>query len=396
MGKDLKGKELGKGINQLKDGRYRGRYLDEFGKRCPIYDTNLRLLKDKLEDTKIEVLDRKKRDLATYTIDEWYNTWIAVFKRNKINDMTRKSYMEVYENRIQNELGAKILQSVTLLQMQKYFNKLSDDGFARNYIKNIKMILVDMFNYAVKSELIEKNIVEEVSLPEKGNEKPRVLTVKEQIAFFSCVKGYLHENLFLLAVSSGLRVAELVALTEDDIDFEKGVIHVTRTLQKTRLKRGEDRIFRWWQTKTKSSVRDVPLNETSREALQNQIRLKRKMNLLYPQFNLPNGMDKVLFVTRKNLPIDTAIINTYIITSLKKVNNDASQPVTIEHFSMHSFRHTFATRCLEAGISIKIIQSYLGHSSIETTMNLYAHVLEEHSQSEMQKLDILNEKISTA
>ena len=105
MGKDLKGKELGKGISQRKDGNYVGRFTNRFGKRNVLYDRNLRQLKVKLKQAIYE--DENNLTLADSTIklDDWYIKWMEIHKHNVLRENSKRHYHSIYYKHISPVLG---------------------------------------------------------------------------------------------------------------------------------------------------------------------------------------------------------------------------------------------------------------------------------------------------
>ena len=99
------------------------------------------------------------------------------------------------------------------------------------------------------------------------------------------------------------------------------------------------------------------------------------------------GFEELLFTTKFGTPINTQTYSDAIKAVLENVNLCRDELEKIEYFSPHCFRHTFATRCFEAGVKPKTVQQYLGHATLQMTMDLYTHVLKEHSQEEMTKLE---------
>lgn len=101
----------------------------------------------------------------------------------------------------------------------------------------------------------------------------------------------------------------------------------------------------------------------------------------------------MLFTTKFNTPLNSQIILDAIEKIVNEVNMTRDYTEELEMFSCHCFRHTFATRCFEAGIKPKTVQKYLGHATLQMTMDLYTSVLQEHMSSEKDKLDDIFEKI---
>lgn len=104
------------------------------------------------------------------------------------------------------------------------------------------------------------------------------------------------------------------------------------------------------------------------------------------------GFDNLLFTTKYGTPICNQILFDAIKRIIEEINLCRDELEQFEPFSPHCFRHTFATRCFEAGIQPKTVQTYLGHATLQMTMDLYTSVLEDHKQEEMQKLEnVLND-----
>ena len=94
-----------------------------------------------------------------------------------------------------------------------------------------------------------------------------------------------------------------------------------------------------------------------------------------------------LFITKFNTPLNVQIFNDAIDRIVKEINLMKNELEQMEKFTGHTFRHTFATRCIESGIQPKTVQKYLGHATLQMTMDLYVHTTNEHKQEEMKKLE---------
>ncbi len=138
--------------------------------------------------------------------------------------------------------------------------------------------------------------------------------------------------------------------------------------------------------KTKSSKRDIPMNHQCTLALKKQL---MQRNVVFGRTTAKPiaGFEELLFTTKFATPINTQSYSDAIKSVLENANLCRDELEKIEYFSPHCFRHTFATRCFEAGIKPKTVQQYLGHATLQMTMDLYTHVLKEHSQEEMNKLE---------
>lgn len=152
MGKSLKGKELGKGISQRKDGIYQARFINRFGKQQTIYAGTYTDITKKLRTEMY--MDEKQINVvnSTMTLDEWYDSWINVCKTH-CRDTTKRTYAIQY-NRLREELGWRKLSQLNLVILQDAFNQLATDTMRAD----CKSLLVDMLNRAVETELLNKNI----------------------------------------------------------------------------------------------------------------------------------------------------------------------------------------------------------------------------------------------
>ena len=102
----------------------------------------------------------------------------------------------------------------------------------------------------------------------------------------------------------------------------------------------------------------------------------------------------LLFTTKFNTPINSQIVSEAIEKNVKEINLTRDYLDEMETFSAHCFRHTFATRCFEAGIAPKTVQAYLGHASLQMTMDLYTSVMPKHLTDEMDKVADAIDRIS--
>lgn len=251
-----------------------------------------------------------------------------------------------------------------------------------------------MYDKAILNHYAKENPAKGIKLIRDEKSDPKVLTVEEQKAFFTCCAGTFYDNAYIVQVNTGLRPGELFSLRESDIDFIKKTIHVTRTLTYYKFEELGDtkKEFHFGPPKTKSSIRDIPINKQCEIALKKQILQKKVVEETTCKEVDPQFAD-LLFTTKYNMPLN---VQTYV-DSIKRIVNEINLtrfPLDyMEPFSGHTFRHTFATRCFEAGIKPKTVQKFLGHSDLSMTMNLYTHVLESFKVSQMDLLDEFNDNV---
>ena len=195
MGKDLKGKELGKGISQRADGRYIARFTSKTGKRKTLYDFKLNELKRKLREAVYEDEHGLNGNGESITLNAWYVTWTELYKKKTVKMTTIYKNHSYYNSRVKNSIGKMYLQDIKTYHVQKFLNDLIDSGLAHGTVSNIRFMLSDMLDKAVLSEYIRKNPCIGVEMPKEVKKERRVLTREEQEKFFTFASSYiLDEN----------------------------------------------------------------------------------------------------------------------------------------------------------------------------------------------------------
>ena len=389
MGKDLKGKELGEGIYQRKDsGRYCGRFTDRFGNRKTVYGDKLQEVKDAL--VKLQYENNMKLNIidSDITLNEWYIKWLSIHKYSIIRNTTRAIYENIFNKYISPALGKFELGDITQLQIKGLINDVRKKGLGFETQNKIRILLVDMFGKAQIDDFVRKNPAKGIKLvrdeDEDGGKDIKTLTVDEQQLFFDCCRGTFYDNLFVVAVETGMRMGELCAITEDDIDWDNMVIKVRKTLLYAKLDNDTGKTFHLHPPKTRTSRRDIPIRGACEVALKKQIIQKAVISAKSPKKALP-GFENLLFTTKYNTPINSQIYADAIKAIVDEINLTRDPLEEMEYFSSHCFRHTFATRRLEDNMQLITLSEVLGHASLDMTTKLYAAVLPDHLKSEMKK-----------
>lgn len=380
MGKDLKGKELGVGLNQRKGGVYQARYTDRWGKRKTIYNKNLRELRKQLAEaiTCNENFTNVKDEI---TLDKWFVRWMDVYKEKSVRPNTKREYTHIYYKNISPYIGGRNVNSLVKSDIQKLIDTASDNNYGYERQNKIKIILKDMLQRAVEDSLMINNPVGGVKLREDKEIRAKALTLDEQNTFFDYCRNTFYDNLFNVAVNTGLRPGELFALQLSDVDLENGYIDVNKTLVYQKYLDDDCKTFHVEPPKTKQSYRKVPINSICRIYLEKQFELKKVI-----ANKRPKQQNDYIFVTKFNTPLNSVIYSDAIKAIIRQINLTRPFDNQFEAFSGHTFRHTFATRCFESGIEAKVVQSYLGHATLKMTMDLYTHVTDDKSSLDIEKI----------
>lgn len=380
MGKDLKGKELGIGITQRKNGTYQGRYKDRFGNSKTIYSKKLSELRKDLA-VKIAENETFVSVRETIKLDNWFNQWIKIYKEKSVRPNTLREYTHIYNKNISPFIGNRNINSLVKSDIQRIITLAHTNGYGYERQNKIKVILSDMMARALEDNLILKNPVLGSKVIDKKESKAKSLTLEEQNIFFEYCKNTFYDNMFNVAVNTGMRPGELFALTESDIDFENGFIDVNKTLVYQKYLTDTRKTFHLEEPKTKQSYRKVPINSVCKIYLERQIQQKSIVSS-----KRPKEQNDFLFTTKYNTPINSVIYADAIHAVIREINLLRPNNDLFKNFSGHTFRHTFATRCFEHEIDPKVVQSYLGHASVKMTLDLYTHVTKEKSFNDIEKL----------
>ena len=181
MGKDLKGKELGVGICQVKGGKYVARFTNRNGKRIKKVFDKLQECRQWLADAQFEDEHGNVLQGENPTVDAWYHYWIDNVKGDNIRFNTRRNYNERYDKNIKPLIGDMLLKDIKPLHCQNVLNQMAD-RYSNSVIEHSRLVMWMMFDSAVENELLTKNpVTKSVKCTSgKKSKEMRALTIEEQ------------------------------------------------------------------------------------------------------------------------------------------------------------------------------------------------------------------------
>lgn len=318
---------------------------------------------------------------------DYLKKWLDTVHINGKKAGTIHNYYVCYENHIKGSPIEKImLKDLTALDIQDYYSKIINSK-GINVVKSIHKMICPCLRYAFANQKILLDFTRAIKIPtpkskDDDDEKISVLTRDQQESFIKAINGATYEVLFLTALNTGLRIGELLALTWDDIDFEKRELSVTKQMIYVKDEQVKKYVNRITSPKTKSGYRTVPLPDFLIPKLKDlrKNELEKKMRLQNRHANL-----NLVFSTKLGGYLAFSSVRTSLKTILEENN--------IEYFKIHSLRHTYATRLFELGEKPKTVQALLGHADIMMTMNTYTHVLQETSSASAGKMNGLHSEL---
>src|SRR5215213_8376754 len=301
-------------------------------------------------------------DAEGLTVAEYLRHWLESSVNGSVWHTTYRDYAGHVKNHIVPELGRLKLAKLTATHIQALYRKKLDSGLTPRTVQYIHATLHKALDQAVKWRLIPYNVSDAVAKPRQKRSERDALTLRQVLNFFEVAKGDRFEALYVLAIFTGMRPGEILALRWSDLvlDDSQSVARVRRSLSKD-----DDGRLVVKSTKTEKG-RAIALLPQVVEAL--QIHRKRQAEQRLKYSGLWRDEDLV-FPSKTDGPMSW---DNLVRRNLKPLMRAAGLPETTRPYDL---RHTFATLTLEQGENPKVVQEVLGHSRITHTMDIYSHVL---------------------
>ena len=347
------------------------------GKRKVFYGKTCKEAHDKLQKALQEQKQGKLGATQTQTVEQYLAYWLMIHKKN-VRPRTHERYEEIVRLHLVPTLGKIRLDKLTPHHLEMLYTNKLESGLSGTTVAAIHNFLHTALDGAVRQETLSRNVCDLVSPPREHHEEIKPLNPEQIYKLLEAAKGHTNEALFILALATGMRRGELLGLKWQDIDFDKNILHVRRTLSRVPTKMVEEvgASYIETETKTKRSRRSIVLTGFAVEALKRhrskQLVLKQKAGTFWQEhdyvFCSPTG--------------------TYLgpghnaLVQLKKLLEKAGLP----DIRFHDLRHSAATMLLMMDVHPKIVQEILGHSEISMTMDIYSHVLPTMQRDAMDKL----------
>lgn len=396
MGKDLKGKELGRGLSQRPDGRYMGR-AQVSGHSIVLYNWKLKDLKQALA---IAIDEAKRSTLMpgisgkSITLNDWFEEWYTKYKAPILKDGGSAAYKRKFVNYYGVRIGTKMLADIRQLHVQTAIADMLESGRSSKSIRDATGVLQNCIEAAIANGLMNVNPVVGVVIPKCEKVERRVLSVDEQKIFLDYLSrtSSWYEEMYQFMLLSGLRIGEIGGLQWEDIDFVNRFIYVKRTLS-YQYDNGK-KTMKLTSPKTENSIRKIPFFGETKEILEKQYeKVKRKRNDLGERWRQPEELGNLVFVTSMGSPIGRYNVESDLRYVTKQINDiihtealyNGTIPMHVERIHPHALRHTFATRCFEKGMTPRTVQEIMGHANYNTTVS-YTHVLDDIKSKEAERV----------
>lgn len=371
--------------------RWCGQYVvgrDDDGKliRKTVYGKTRKEVSEKINEHLTEIKNKEYIDKNDITLSELMKNRVNLqYELKQIKDVSYKRNMDTIKSIEKNmpKLTEKPIQEISIADINNNFKNIVD--YSASVIQKMSIQISSAFNYAVINGIVKNNpfaIKGAIIKPKKDNKKKVVaLTVEEQQAFVNELKNYYepYRTILFIALYTGMRIGEILALSIDDIDLDNKVIHVSKTLTKDK----NDKLIIGSTTKTYSGQRDIPIISALYDIL-NSYEIDHTSTLFTMNDKLINPSSINSHFKRICAKADIKVIKV----NTSKLNKSGNKiKIKSSDVHTHMLRHTFATRCIESGMQAVTLSRILGHKNISITLNTYTDVFNQFKEKEVDKLD---------
>lgn len=303
-------------------------------------------------------------------LNQWLDTWLNKYAKLSIKQRSYLQYKESIEKHINpilgdyelTDLSANILQEFVIQKLETG-NLKTGKGLSSNSVIGIVGVLKQALHQALILEIITKDNSSLIKMPSVQEKLVEAFEVEEQNKIVDYCMSSKKPNHFgiVLCFYTGLRIGELLALTWNDIDFDRKTMSINKSVFYTKINGKYETVID--TPKTKHSIRVIPLPKQILDKLK-EIKKSSK--------------SKYVLTTRDNKMVNVRTYQRTFERILKKLN------INVKNF--HALRHTFATRAIEMGMDVKTLSEILGHKNPVVTLTRYTHSMMSYKTDMMNKM----------
>ena len=369
----------GENIYHRKDGRWEGRYIkgrkpDGKPRFGSVYGRTRKEAKNKLMPMKAAYCDLRLEARNTMPFQEYLLAHLAQKRASRIKASSYDSYYRIVHKHILPGLGKCPMHQLTRQHVERFLDDLRGAGQSDGSVVNIFRYLAGVTKQAAQSGAMAKDICAGISLAKPKRKKVSALSRAQQKTVEKAAMSAMRNSGsafgldVMIALNTGMRVGEICALRWEDIDLDRGVIHVSHTLQRLALhgqsekKRTKTAVV-LDRPKSEASERDIPVNAL----LLRLLRAKR-----------PRARGEFVIEGRRGA-VEPRVLQYRFERLLERER--------LPHVGYHALRHSFATRCAELNVDAATIGELLGHSSGKIAQDVYIHSLMEQRFKAVYRLD---------
>jgi integrase len=309
-------------------------------------------LNTKLQERDIGRLPR----VAAMSLNQYLDQWLAMAAKPRLRPKSYTDYEALLRLHIRPDFGVRPLGAITQFEIQRVYAQMLERGLSPRTIEYTNGVLQSAFRQAVRWKMLMEDPCVGVDLPHMKPREMAALSLEECRRFLAVARASRWFGLFALAMTTGMRPSEYLALKWSDVDWQRGAASVCRTIQIAGAS------WRFDDTKRKRSRRVVKLQGFVLEALENMQKAR-----LSAENGEPQVEHDLIFRSEAGAPLRQRTVKREFRKLLKAGG--------IRSIRLYDLRHTAATLAIAAGVSVKVISDQLGHASISFTLERYSHVL---------------------
>lgn len=308
------------------------------------------------------------------TLGEFLDDWLIISKP-RLSNHTWRTYSQLVRDYIGPKLGEIKLQELSPSLIQRFYNQIVANGVGLRTSQKTHTLIHASLNTAMKQGLIGRNPDSATTPPKPHQKEMRFLNETQAKHLLKVAKDTGDRNfaLYYLALVTGMRQGELLALRWSEVDLEKGQLHVKYNLQ--RMPGGG---LNLQQPKTKTSIRTIKLGAETVKALSNQ-----KSSISREKESAGNLWHETDFVFPS--AVGTAMDATNLLKVFRRLLRNAKLPV----IRFHDLRHTAASLMLNNGVDVLVASSRLGHAKPSITLDVYGHLIASRQATAAEVMDNL-------
>lgn len=347
-------------VFQRKDGRWVTKLTLPDGRRKEFYGSTREQAVSKMDAAKAALRAGQTLPSERVTVASYTKTWLTM-KHSTVRYKTYSNWESMLRLHVVAPLGRVQLSKLTQAHLQNLYSLLLHNGLSPSTVNTVHRTVKNMLRTAERTDLIPRCVADLVQPPSVKRRDMLILSEVQAKALLLAVGSHRLGALFELALMSGARISELLALRWQDVSFEKQEIHIRQALQRTEvgIKAGEP--------KTKSGRRAIPLDEGMMESLRRHRAFMAEEALKLG--SVWNNVGDLVFVSTSGTQLNYSNLRQRLFLPF------VTKAALPSELRLHDLRHFFASYALGRGVPVTTVSVVMGHSSPAVTHAIYAHCI---------------------